>query len=72
MTVATSLSYDIRLVSEAAPADGGLRILFRDGGSAILDATHPHYAVCRINAESRKGALCQSVWFWTRRVESWT
>jgi hypothetical protein len=55
MTVATRLTYGIRLVSEVIPANGGLRIEFPDGSSAFLDATHPHFAVCRINAESRRG-----------------
>jgi hypothetical protein len=55
MTVATGVTYGIHLVGEVVPAGGGLRILFRDGSSAFLEATHPHFAVCRINAESRRG-----------------
>ena len=55
MKVATKLSYAIRWVSEVMPADGGLRLTFRDGSSAFLEASHPRFAVCRINAESRRG-----------------
>jgi hypothetical protein len=55
MTVATGVTYGIHLVADVVPANGGLRILFRDGASAFLEATHPHFAVCRINAESRRG-----------------
>ena len=55
MTVATGLTYAIRSVAEVTPVNDGLRLLFRDGSSAFLDATHPNFAVCRINAESRRG-----------------
>lgn len=55
MTVATSLTYDIRLVAEVVPADGGLEIRFRGGASAFLDASHPNFAVARITVESRCG-----------------
>src|SRR5262245_40618309 len=55
MTVETRLTYSISLVADVIPASGGLQIRFRDGSSAFLDAAHPHFAVCRINAESRRG-----------------
>jgi hypothetical protein len=43
------------LVVDVIAADGGVQILFEDGSSGFLDATHPHFAVCRLNAESRRG-----------------
>jgi hypothetical protein len=55
VTVATNLSYAIRWVSEVTPAAGGLRLMFRDGSGALLETSHPRFAVCRINAESRRG-----------------
>jgi hypothetical protein len=57
VTVATKLSYAIRWVSEVRPTEGGLRLTFRDGSGAILEPTHPRFAVCRINAESRCGRV---------------
>src|SRR5258708_11619681 len=44
MTVATRLTFRIGLVDEATPENGGLRIRFRDGSSAFLDASHPRFA----------------------------
>ena len=55
MPVATKLTYDIRWVTEVIPTDAGLQLRFRDGSSAFLEAVNPHFAVCRINAESRQG-----------------
>src|SRR5258708_7802266 len=55
MRVSTSLVYDIRFVANVTPVEDGLRIAFRDGSSALLDASHPHYDVLRIHAESNYG-----------------
>jgi hypothetical protein len=55
MTVATGVTYGIHWVADVVPARGGLRILFRDGSSGLLEASHPQFAVCRINAEARQG-----------------
>jgi hypothetical protein len=51
-----ALTADIRLVAEVVSVDGGLRITFGDGSSAVLEATHPNFDGLRINVESRRGA----------------
>jgi hypothetical protein len=55
MRVSTSLLYDIRFITNVTPAEDGLRIALRDGSSALLDASHPHFGVLRIHAESNCG-----------------
>jgi hypothetical protein len=51
----TSLVYDIRHVADVLPVEGGLRILFREGTTALLDAAHPDFEILRIDAEHTPG-----------------
>ncbi len=44
MSVATAPSYGVRSVAEVRRADGGARVVFRDGTTARLDAAHPDFA----------------------------
>jgi hypothetical protein len=55
MSVATRLTYGICFIAEVLPRQGGLRLRFREGSDAFLEASHPNFAACRINAESRCG-----------------
>ena len=57
MTVATKLTYGIGLVADVVPTHDSVQIIFQDGSIASLDTSHPHFSVCRINAESRRGRL---------------
>jgi hypothetical protein len=54
-SVTANLVYDIRFVAEVREVDGGLRINFRDGATAFLEASHPHFQVLRLHAEWNQG-----------------
>jgi hypothetical protein len=55
MSVATTLAFVIRRIAKVVPIAGGLRIVFPDGSTARLPASHPNFESLRIHAESAAG-----------------
>jgi hypothetical protein len=43
VSVAIAPHYDVQFVSEVCPADDGVRVVFGDGTTAWLDASHPNF-----------------------------